>query len=73
MKSVQQLRDLFEKAGVNMQEDKEHYSTLCTCGSGVTACLLRLALAVAGLETNVDIYDGSFAEWVCYVPVLCNN
>lgn len=33
-----------------------------TCGSGVTAAVLSLGLAVLG-ETNIGLYDGSWAEW----------
>ncbi len=33
-----------------------------TCGSGVTASILSLALAVLG-QTNAAVYDGSWAEW----------
>ncbi len=33
-----------------------------TCGSGVTACLLLLGLAVIGRK-DVAIYDGSWTEW----------
>ena len=33
-----------------------------TCGSGVTASMLALALAVLG-QTNAAVYDGSWAEW----------
>ena len=33
-----------------------------TCGSGVTASMLSLALAVIG-QTNAAVYDGAWAEW----------
>jgi thiosulfate/3-mercaptopyruvate sulfurtransferase len=33
-----------------------------TCGSGITASILMLALNVAGAE-DVALYDGSWAEW----------
>ncbi|MGB1087745.1 MAG: sulfurtransferase, partial [Alphaproteobacteria bacterium] len=33
-----------------------------TCGSGVTATLLALALQDAG-HKDVSVYDGSWAEW----------
>ena len=33
-----------------------------TCGSGVTAAGLTLALAVLG-KTDIRLYDGSWSEW----------
>jgi thiosulfate/3-mercaptopyruvate sulfurtransferase len=33
-----------------------------SCGSGVTACILTLGLAVAGLPQGA-VYDGSWTEW----------
>lgn len=35
---------------------------VCTCGSGVTACILALALDEAG-KRDWSVYDGSWAEW----------
>lgn len=35
---------------------------IATCGSGVTACVLALALVHCGANT-VQVYDGSWAEW----------
>lgn len=35
---------------------------VATCGSGVSACQLALALYLIG-RTDVPIYDGSWAEW----------
>ena len=33
------------------------------CGSGVTACVLYLALKVLNGEKDVKVYDGSWAEY----------
>ncbi len=33
-----------------------------TCGSGISACFLALALECAGIS-NVAVYDGSWTEW----------
>lgn len=35
---------------------------ICTCGSGVTACVLALAAVAAGFN-QVAVYDGSWSEW----------
>jgi thiosulfate/3-mercaptopyruvate sulfurtransferase len=35
---------------------------VCTCGSGITACIIALALETLGYEA-VSVYDGSWAEW----------
>jgi thiosulfate/3-mercaptopyruvate sulfurtransferase len=34
----------------------------CTCGSGVTACVIALALHDIG-HTDAAVYDGSWSEW----------
>jgi thiosulfate/3-mercaptopyruvate sulfurtransferase len=57
MKSGDELRALFEKAGVDV-----HKPVVTTCGSGVTACVLALGLYLIGRE-DVAVYDGSWAEW----------
>ncbi len=35
---------------------------ISSCGSGITACILTLAAAVAGHD-KLSVYDGSWAEW----------
>ncbi len=57
MKSEPELRAAFESAGIN--PDKP---VITTCGSGITACILALGLAVLGNE-YASVYDGSWAEW----------
>ena len=44
-----------------------------TCGSGVTACILALALFLIGKE-DVAVYDGSWSEWgsLSETPVMNN-
>ena len=51
------LRAEFEKAGVDLTRP-----IVTTCGSGVTASVLFLALEVLGVQ-NVALYDGSWSEW----------
>lgn len=56
-KTPEQLRQIFSAAGV-----KEGRSIACTCGSGVSATVLALGLAIAGLPDGA-VYDGSWTEW----------
>lgn len=37
-------------------------AAVCTCGSGITAAIIALALARLG-RWNASIYDGAWAEW----------
>ena len=57
LKSADELRAAFNAAGVDPRQP-----AVTTCGSGVTACVLSLALAVIG-NSDVPVYDGSWSEW----------
>jgi thiosulfate/3-mercaptopyruvate sulfurtransferase len=57
MKDPTELRAIFDRAGLNLMQ-----SVVTSCGSGVTASTLMLALKLAGAN-NVAVYDGSWAEW----------
>lgn len=57
LKTAVELEQAFESVGVAVS------STIATsCGSGVTACNLALALYSLG-NTSVAVYDGSWVEW----------
>ncbi|GGW33822.1 sulfurtransferase [Gemmobacter lanyuensis] len=60
MKDVNGLRAAFEGAGVDLSKP-----AITTCGSGVTAAILALALERIG-HRNWSLYDGSWAEWGMY-------
>jgi thiosulfate/3-mercaptopyruvate sulfurtransferase len=60
MKSVAQLRGVFQAAGVDLS-----MPAITTCGSGVTAAVLSLALERIGKHDH-SLYDGSWAEWGMY-------
>jgi len=57
MKAPEALRAQFVAAGIDLERP-----IVTTCGSGVTAATLKLALEQAG-ATDVILYDGSWAEW----------
>ncbi|MBK0325896.1 3-mercaptopyruvate sulfurtransferase [Rhodobacteraceae bacterium F11138] len=57
MKPVDDLRAEFLAAGVDLSKP-----AITTCGSGVTAAILALALERIG-KTDYALYDGSWAEW----------
>lgn len=60
MKGPQDLRRIFVEAGVDLAKP-----AITTCGSGVTAAVLSLALERIG-KTDVSLYDGSWSEWGMY-------
>jgi thiosulfate/3-mercaptopyruvate sulfurtransferase len=60
MKSTEDLRAVFEAAGVDVGKP-----VITSCGSGVTAAILNLALERLGNRGHA-LYDGSWAEWGAY-------
>lgn len=57
LRSPQEIAAAFAKAGVDLNRP-----IITSCGSGVTAAILLLALETAGAK-GVALYDGSWAEW----------
>jgi thiosulfate/3-mercaptopyruvate sulfurtransferase len=57
MKSLEELRRAFTGAGVDLAKP-----IVTTCGSGVSALVLTLALYRLGAR-GTALYDGSWAEW----------
>ncbi len=57
LKPAADLAPIFKAAGVDVAKP-----VVATCGSGVTAGVIALALAQLG-QTNAAVYDGSWSEW----------
>ena len=63
MKPPTTLRTIFMDAGVDLKKP-----AITTCGSGVTAAVLSLALERIG-KTDHALYDGSWSEWGMYADL----
>ncbi|QFT48162.1 3-mercaptopyruvate sulfurtransferase [Roseivivax sp. THAF40] len=57
MKEPAELKAVFEAAGVDLAKP-----AITTCGSGVTAAILSLAMERFG-KSDHSLYDGSWTEW----------
>ncbi|MEP1962485.1 3-mercaptopyruvate sulfurtransferase [Tateyamaria sp.] len=69
MKSPDAARTVFQNAGVDPNKP-----IITTCGSGITAAVLALALERIGND-SWSLYDGSWAEWGMFptVPVATGD
>jgi len=57
LRSPDELRGLVAAAGLDLSTP-----IVCSCGSGLTACAIVLALDVLGAP-HAAVYDGSWTEW----------
>ena len=57
LKSLEELNSIFSKGNISINDE-----IVATCGSGVSACVIALALFCMG-KSDVKIYDGSWSEW----------
>nr|WP_318384720.1 3-mercaptopyruvate sulfurtransferase [uncultured Enterobacter sp.] len=57
LKTTDELRDVFARANVDINKP-----IIASCGSGVTAVVLVLALNTLGVN-DVTLYDGAWSEW----------
>lgn len=53
-----------QAAGLDLASLKKGQPVVTSCGSGVTAAVLSLAMVLAGRDIqDAPVYDGSWAEW----------
>jgi thiosulfate/3-mercaptopyruvate sulfurtransferase len=57
LRPPEEIRAIFTQGGLDLSRP-----VVATCGSGISACTLALALFEAGRQ-DAAVYDGSWAEW----------
>jgi thiosulfate/3-mercaptopyruvate sulfurtransferase len=57
LKSKDEINQIFSNINVNTSD-----KIIATCGSGVSACVISIALFCLG-KKDIPIYDGSWTEW----------
>ena len=57
LKANLDLKNIFDSSGIDLDKP-----IITSCGSGVTAAILNLALEKLGAK-KVSLYDGSWCEW----------
>jgi len=67
LKRVQELQEIFDQANIGANTP-----VVTSCGSGVTAAIITLALAESGYGLN-KLYDGSWAEWAAATDTVILN
>lgn len=60
LKDKSALKEILESRGVSFSGTRR--KIVATCGSGITACVIALALFHLGYE-DFCVYDGSWSEW----------
>lgn len=67
LRSMNELKKTFEALEVN-----ESSNVITSCGSGITAAIITLALSEAGYGMQ-RLYDGSWSEWASAIDTVILN
>ncbi|GEQ69753.1 hypothetical protein JCM33374_g3427 [Metschnikowia sp. JCM 33374] len=70
-KSREELISLFrEDFGIDLDAPLEKEGIIVSCGTGVTAVILQMAIHKVSTDIPVRVYDGSWTEWAQRAPHL---
>ena len=64
----EEIENLIKKSGIDVNKD-----IICSCGSGVTACIIKFAIELISKNKNIKIYDGSWSEWGVVADSPCEK
>ena len=64
-KSIDELKKLFDEKGVDINNDEDK-TYICSCGTGLTACIVIFGLTLLGKYEKCKLYDGSWTEYGSY-------
>ena len=66
-KSIEELKKLFEEKGIDIDNDEDK-TYICSCGTGLTACIVIFGLTLLGKYDKCKLYDASLTEYGSYTP-----
>ena len=66
-KSIEELKKLFEEKGIDIDNDEDK-TYICSCGTGLTACIVIFGLTLLGKYDKCKLYDASWTEYGSYTP-----
>ena len=66
-KNIEEIKKVFLEKGVDINND-ENMTYICSCGTGLTACIIIFALTLLGKIEKCRLYDASWTEYGSYSP-----
>ena len=64
-KNIEKLKKLFEEKEVDINND-ENINYICSCGTGLTACIIIFALTLLGKIEKCKLYHGYWTDYGSY-------
>lgn len=71
-KNIDELKILFKEKGIDIDNDND-ITYICSCGTGLTACIVIFALTLLGKIEKCKLYDASWTEYGSQTPEQIEN